>query len=115
MIGYMIEQELENALDHTQPVATLLTQVLVDAKDPAFQNPTKFIGPVYDREEAEARAKAAGWTIAQDGDKWRRVVPSPKPQEIPDMRVLELLLDQGVIVICTAGVAFPCCATTMAA
>ncbi len=107
MIGYMIEQELENALDHSHAVATLLTQVLVDGKDPAFQNPTKFIGPVYEREEAEARAKAAGWTIAQDGDKWRRVVPSPVPREIPDMRVLKLLLDQGVIVICTGGGGIP--------
>lgn len=107
MIGYMIEQELENALDHSHAVATLLTQVLVDGKDPAFQNPTKFIGPVYEREEAEARAKAAGWTIAQDGDKWRRVVPSPVPREIPDMRVLKLLLDQGVVVICTGGGGIP--------
>lgn len=107
MIGYMIEQELENALDHAKPVATLLTQVVVDARDPAFGKPTKFIGPVYEREEAEARAKAAGWTIAQDGDKWRRVVPSPAPQEIPDIRVLRLLLDQGVIVICTGGGGIP--------
>ncbi len=107
MIGYMIEQELENALDHAQPVATLLTQVLVDKNDPAFQTPTKFIGPVYTREEAETRARAAGWSIAQDGDKWRRVVASPVPQEIPDMRVLELLLAQGVIVICTGGGGIP--------
>ncbi|WP_458790941.1 carbamate kinase [Yoonia sp. MH D7] len=107
MIGYIIEQELENALDHTYPVATLLTQILVDGKDPAFQNPTKFIGPVYEREEAEARAKAAGWSIAPDGDKWRRVVASPLPQEIPDMGVLQLLLEHGVIVICTGGGGIP--------
>ena len=107
MIGYMIEQELENALDHAHPVATLLTQVLVDGRDPAFGQPTKFIGPVYSREAAEARATAAGWSIAQDGDKWRRVVPSPKPLDIPDMRVLQLLLDQGVIVICTGGGGIP--------
>ncbi len=107
MIGYMIEQELENALDHSRPVATLLTQVVVDAADPAFQNPTKFIGPVYEQGEAEARAKAAGWTIAADGDKWRRVVASPKPVEIPDIRVLKLLLDQKVIVICTGGGGIP--------
>ncbi|MBZ0122467.1 MAG: carbamate kinase [Roseovarius sp.] len=107
MIGYMIEQELENALDHDRPVATLLTQVVVDARDPAFRAPTKFIGPVYDRAEAESRAKAAGWTIARDGDKWRRVVPSPRPQAIPDIRVLRLLLEQGVIVICTGGGGIP--------
>lgn len=107
MIGYIIEQELENALDHNRPVATLLTQVLVDKEDPAFSNPTKFIGPVYEREEAETKAEAAGWHIAQDGDKWRRVVPSPKPLEIPDMRVLQLLLEQGAVVICAGGGGIP--------
>ncbi len=107
MIGYMIEQELENVLGHETPVATLLTQVVVDDRDPAFQNPTKFIGPVYDKAEAEVRAKAADWTIAPDGDKWRRVVPSPKPQDIPDVRVLRLLLEQQVIVICTGGGGIP--------
>lgn len=107
MIGYIIEQELENALGHDRPVATLLTQVLVDKDDPAFGKPTKFVGPVYDREEAETRAEAAGWHIARDGDKWRRVVPSPKPLEIPDMRVLQLLLDQGVVVICAGGGGIP--------
>lgn len=107
MIGYMMEQELENALGHSHAVATLLTQVVVDAKDPAFQNPTKFIGPVYSQDEAETRAKAANWTIAPDGDKWRRVVPSPEPKEIPDLRVLQLLLDQDVIVICTGGGGIP--------
>ncbi|SOB77100.1 carbamate kinase [Marinobacter sp. LV10R510-11A] len=107
MIGYMIEQEMENALGHDRPVATLLTQVVVDRDDPAFANPTKFIGPVYDKEEAESRAAAAGWHIAADGDKWRRVVPSPAPKEIPDMRVLKLLLAQGVVVICTGGGGIP--------
>ncbi|WP_281966835.1 carbamate kinase [Roseovarius nanhaiticus] len=107
MIGYLIEQELENALGHDHAVATLLTQVVVDPDDPAFRNPTKFVGPVYSRNEAETRAKAAGWSIAQDGDHWRRVVPSPKPVEIPDLRVVRLLLDQGVIVICAGGGGIP--------
>ncbi|MGP9652869.1 carbamate kinase [Halomonas sp. AOP35-4E-18] len=107
MIGYIIEQELENALGHDRPVATLLTQVLVDKDDPAFKKPTKFVGPVYDKEEAETRAEAAGWHIARDGDKWRRVVPSPTPLEIPDMRVLQLLLEQGVVVICAGGGGIP--------
>lgn len=107
MIGYMIEQELENALGHDRPVATLLTQVVVDPKDPAFEKPTKLVGPVYNREEAERRAAGAGWSIAPDGDKWRRVVPSPKPLEIPDMRVLKLLLDQGVVVVCAGGGGIP--------
>lgn len=107
MIGYLIEQELENALGHDHAVATLLTQVVVGPDDPAFQIPTKFVGPVYNRAEAEARAKAAGWAIAQDGDHWRRVVPSPRPIEIPDLRVLRLLLDQGVTVICAGGGGIP--------
>ena len=105
--GGMIEQELENALGHSRPVATLLTQVIVDGTDPAFGKPTKFIGPVYEREEAEARARAAGWSIAPDGDKWRRVVPSPVPKEVPDIRVLQLLLERDVIVICTGGGGIP--------
>lgn len=107
MIGYLIEQELENALGHDHAVATLLTQVIVDAHDPAFALPTKFVGPVYSKQEAEARASAAGWKIAQDGEFWRRVVASPKPLEIPDLHVLRLLLDQGVIVICTGGGGIP--------
>lgn len=107
MIGYMIEQELENALGHDQPVATLLTQVVVDRRDPAFGKPTKFVGPIYERDEAEARAKAAGWAIAADGAKWRRVVASPQPVDIPDLRVVKLLLDQGVIVICAGGGGIP--------
>jgi carbamate kinase len=84
-----------------------LTQVIVDAQDPAFGKPTKFVGPIYAKDEAEARAKAVGWTIAQDGQYWRRVVPSPKPIEIPDMRVVRLLIDQGVIVICAGGGGIP--------
>ncbi|WP_149747822.1 carbamate kinase [Rhizobium sp. RU35A] len=107
MIGYMIEQELENALGHSQPVATLLTQVVVDPKDPAFKKPSKFVGPVYDKTEAERHAKAAGWAIARDGDRWRRVVASPRPVEIPDWKVLKLLLNQGVIVVCAGGGGIP--------
>lgn len=107
MIGYIIEQELENALAHDRLVATLLTQVLVDANDPAFGKPTKFVGPVYEREEAEAKAAAAGWEIAADGDKWRRVVPSPAPVDIPDVRVIKLLLEQKVVVICAGGGGIP--------
>src|SRR6056297_3780182 len=72
MIGYLIEQELENALDHDRTVATLLTQVRVDPDDPAFASPTKFVGPVYDRDEAEHVAERHKWSIAQDGQKWRR-------------------------------------------
>ncbi len=107
MFGYMIEQELENALDHKQPVATLLTQVVVHADDQVFQNPTKFIGPVYTHEKAQMLAEAAGWRIAQDGEHWRRVVSSPKPRDIPDLSVLQLLLKQGVIIVCAGGGGIP--------
>ena len=107
MIGYLIEQELENALGHDRPVAVLLTQIVVDANDPAFAKPTKFVGPVYPEAEARQLAAARGWVVAPDGDKWRRVVASPKPLEIPDLAVLQLLLGQGVVVICAGGGGIP--------
>ncbi len=107
MIGYLIEQEMENALQHSCPIVTLLTQVVVDLNDPAFVTPTKYIGPVYSQEEAEQRAAKSGWQIAQDGDKWRRVVASPKPLEIPDLQILQLLVAQGAVVICNGGGGIP--------
>ena len=107
MIGYLIEQELENALQHSCPVVSVLTQVVVDAKDPAFAKPTKFIGPVYSHEEALLRAEQAGWQIAADGDKWRRVVASPKPLDIPDLQVIRLLVDKNVVVVCNGGGGIP--------
>lgn len=107
MIGYLIEQEMENALQHSCPIVTLLTQVVVDLNDPAFITPTKYIGPVYSQAEAEQRAAQSGWQIAQDGDKWRRVVASPKPIEIPDINVLQLLVAQGAVVICNGGGGIP--------
>ncbi len=107
MIGYLIEQELENALDHDRSVATLLTQVRVDPDDPAFERPTKFVGPVYDKEEAEATAKRHGWSIAADGAYWRRVVPSPAPMEILDLKVIRQLLGGGTVVICAGGGGIP--------
>ncbi|WP_417615265.1 carbamate kinase [Oceanisphaera sp.] len=107
MIGYLVEQELENALQSSCPIATLLTQVLVDRDDPAFNTPTKFIGPVYSQQEAQARAAKDGWQIAQDGDRWRRVVASPKPLDIPDLQVIKLLVEQNVVVICNGGGGIP--------
>ncbi len=104
MIGYLIEQELENALGHDRPVATLLTQIVVD---PAFARPTKPVGPVYAEAEAKTLAAQRGWAIAPDGPHWRRVVPSPRPVEIPDLRVIRLLLAQGVVVICAGGGGIP--------
>lgn len=107
MIGYLIEQELENALGHARPVATLLTQILVDPDDPAFEKPTKFVGPVYDKTKAEEMAERHGWNIAEDGEHWRRVVPSPAPMEIPDLKVIRLLLRNDTIVICAGGGGIP--------
>jgi carbamate kinase len=107
MIGYLIEQELENALDHDRTVATLLTQVRVDPDDPAFASPTKFVGPVYDEAEAREMAERNGWSIAQDGDRWRRVVASPAPVEIPDLKVIRQLLAHGTVVICAGGGGIP--------
>ncbi len=107
MIGYLIEQELENALPRGPRVATLLTQVEVDPRDPAFLNPTKPVGPVYGKAEAERLAAARGWRIAPDGDKYRRVVASPPPRHIPDLNVIRLLVDQNVIVICAGGGGIP--------
>ncbi len=107
MIGYMIQQELGNLVPFEVPFATLLSQVEVDKNDPAFQNPTKPIGPVYTKEEAEALAKEKGWSIAQDGDKYRRVVPSPLPKRIFEIRPVKWLLEKGSIVICAGGGGIP--------
>lgn len=95
MIGYMIEQELGNLLDFEVPFATLLTQVEVDANDPAFKDPTKFIGPVYAKDEAERLAKEKGWVVKPDGDKYRRVVASPKPKRIFEIRPIKWLLEKA--------------------
>lgn len=107
MIGYMIEQELGNLLPYEQPFATILTMVEVDPGDPAFENPTKPIGPVYGEAEAKALAEGRGWSIARDGDGWRRVVPSPKPLHIFEIRPIRWLLERGVVVICTGGGGIP--------
>ena len=80
MIGYMIEQELGNYLPFEKPIATLLTMVEVDPNDPAFEDPTKFIGKVYTEEEARSEAADKGWQVKPDGKHWRRVVASPLPK-----------------------------------
>jgi carbamate kinase len=103
MIGYVIEQELGNLLPVEQPFATLLTMIEVDPNDPAFGNPTKPIGPIYDKATAEKLAADKGWSIAPDGEHFRRVVPSPKPQRIFEIRPIRTLVDQGCIVICAGG------------
>jgi carbamate kinase len=107
MIGYMLEQELGNLVPFEVPLATLLTMVEVDPADPAFGNPTKFVGPVYDRPDADRLEQEKGWTFKQDGDKWRRVVPSPLPKRIFEIRPITWLLDKGAIVICAGGGGIP--------
>jgi carbamate kinase len=106
MIGYLLDQELVNALG-TRPVATLLTQVIVDPHDAAFERPTKFIGPVYTKEHAEQLASTRGWSVAADGEHWRRVVPSPEPRGIVELSTIKLLVEAGVVVVCVGGGGIP--------
>ena len=107
MIGYLIEQELGNVIPAGRCCATLLTQIEVDPADSAFTNPTKPIGPVYSKETAQKIADKRGWTIAPDGEHYRRVVPSPRPIRILELKVIELLISHGVIVICAGGGGIP--------
>src|SRR5918995_1718009 len=95
MIGYMIEQELGNLLPFERPFASLLTMIEVDPEDPAFDDPTKFIGPVYERGQAERLAAEKGWHVKPDGDKWRRGVPPPVSKRDFQDRPLTLLLRKG--------------------
>ena len=107
MIGYLIEQELGNLLPFEVPFATILTMVEVDPQDPAFQDPTKFVGPIYDKSEADKLAEEKKWVFKQDGDKWRRVVPSPLPKRIFEMRPVKWLLEHNTVVICGGGGGIP--------
>jgi carbamate kinase len=107
MIGYLIEQELGNLLPFDRPFASLLTMVEVNPEDPAFADPTKFIGPVYERAEAERLAVEKGWTIKPDGAHWRRVVASPVPVRIFEIRPIRWLLERGCVVICAGGGGIP--------
>jgi len=107
MIGYMIEQELGNILPFEVPFATLLSMVEVDPDDPAFANPTKFVGPVYEKAETDRLAAEKGWVFKQDGDKWRRVVPSPAPKRIFEIRPIRWLLERKTVVICAGGGGIP--------
>jgi carbamate kinase len=106
MIGYLLEQELRNAFPDCE-VATLLTEVVVDANDPAFGRPTKPIGPVYLEEEARRLAARHGWAIAADGKGFRRVVASPEPRRILQLAPIRRLIDSGVLVICAGGGGIP--------
>jgi carbamate kinase len=107
MIGYMIEIEMGNLLPFEKPIATLLTMIEVDADDPAFKNPTKFIGPIYTQGESDALAAEKGWVFKKDGDNYRRVVPSPRPKRVFELQQIKWLLDQGCLVVCGGGGGIP--------
>src|SRR5512146_45078 len=110
-IGYALQQNLQNELCRrgtSKPVATVVTQVLVDRDDPAFKNPTKPIGGFMDEAEAQRRATDMGWTVVEDaGRGWRRVVASPLPKEIVELDSIKTLIDAGVITVCVGGGGIP--------
>ncbi|HEX7165564.1 MAG TPA: carbamate kinase [Acidimicrobiales bacterium] len=106
MVGYLLEQELSDHVVQDR-IAVLLTQVVVNASDPAFGHPTKFVGPVYDEASAKRLAAERGWTVAPDGPRWRRVVPSPEPGRIVELRTIRLLVQHRVLVICAGGGGIP--------
>ena len=110
-IGYMLEQSFQNVLEEkgvNKDIATVLTRVIVDENDPAFENPTKPIGPFYTEEEAKRLAKEKGWHVIEDsGRGWRRVVPSPMPLEIVEKDVIAELLEKGFVVIAVGGGGIP--------
>jgi len=107
MIGYLIEQELGNLLPFEQPLATMLTMCEVDPHDAAFADPSKFVGPVYTEAEAKELARRHGWTVKPDGEHWRRVVPSPLPLRVFQLRPIRWLVEQGCVVICAGGGGIP--------
>ncbi|HSP02598.1 MAG TPA: carbamate kinase [Acidimicrobiales bacterium] len=106
-IGYMIEQELGNLLPFERQLATILTMTEVDPDDPAFDEPTKPIGPVYTAAEADALVASKGFTVRPDGEHFRRVVASPEPKRIFELRPISWLLDRGCVVICAGGGGIP--------
>jgi len=111
-IGYMLQNTLRNMLDAAGMkdlcVATVVTQVLVDANDPAFQNPTKPVGPFYTKESAESQRAEKGWTVVEDaGRGWRRVVPSPIPIGIIEKDAIKALIAAGCVVIASGGGGIP--------
>lgn len=108
-IGYVLEMQLDNAIDHQDTVA-VITRVVVDADDPAFSAPTKFIGPVYGPDEAREIAAQRGWAVRQDGPdgrSWRRVVPSPEPRRIVQLDAIRTLFESGFLVVCAGGGGVP--------
>ena len=106
MIGYWLLQSMQNALPRRQ-VAAIINQTLVEAGDPAFRDPTKFVGQVYGEQDARRLAADRGWTVKPDGEFWRRVVGSPTPKRVVETRLIRLLLESGAIVICAGGGGVP--------
>lgn len=106
MVGHMLELALRNRLPE-RDVVSVLTEVVVAGDDPAFQKPTKPIGPVYGEEEAQHLRRDRGWTLGRDGDGYRRLVPSPEPNAIAEIRSLRVLVDSGALVICAGGGGIP--------
>lgn len=106
LIGYWILQAIGNERPYRQ-FASIINQTLVDVHDPAFDNPTKFVGEVYAEDEAKAMAAKHGWQVKADGQHWRRVVPSPRPREIIETKLIDHLLDEGIIVVCAGGGGVP--------
>lgn len=110
MVGYMFAQALSRALKNIAPdrqIASIITQSEVDPEDPAFQNPTKFIGAMMTEEEADEARRNRGWTVKQDGDGYRRVVASPQPLRIVEFPVIKRLVDMGTLVISCGGGGVP--------
>jgi carbamate kinase len=110
MIGYWLVQALRGAMRGAvpgKPAGCLLGQTRVDPDDPAFANPTKFVGPVYEEKQALDLAAERGWVVRRDGAAWRRVVPSPEPLELVEMPLIKLLLDSGALVVCAGGGGIP--------
>jgi len=111
-IGYMMQQSLQNELRRAgvpeRPVVTVVTQVVVDERDPAFRRPTKPIGPFYAQDRARLLAKEKGWTIVEDaGRGYRRVVPSPKPLEVVEIAAIRQIVEDGGVVIAAGGGGIP--------
>jgi len=107
MIGYLLEQELSNRLPASRVVATLLTRVEVDPRDPAFQNPSKPIGPVYTGQQASEIEQTRHWTVGRDGGSMRRLVASPQPKRVLGLESIRLLLEHGSLVVAAGGGGIP--------
>jgi carbamate kinase len=110
-IGYLLQQTLQETLQRRglrRPVVTMVTQVLVSRRDPAWRNPTKPVGPFYPQEEAERRRAAQGWTMIEDaGRGYRRVVPSPEPKAIMELAAIQGALANDALVIACGGGGIP--------